>query len=61
MKTEKFNMFIPAWLKAELKESSKQKGVSMAEYVKDILKHDVMTNRALKHKEKSDLVSDEEC
>jgi predicted HicB family RNase H-like nuclease len=48
MKQERLDMVVPAWLKQALRDAAKNKGVSMSEYVKDILKE------AIKNEEKKE-------
>lgn len=38
MKSERLDLVIPAWLKEQIKEMAKQKGITMSEYIKDVLK-----------------------
>jgi predicted HicB family RNase H-like nuclease len=41
MKSKRFEVVLPEWLKAELKVESDKKGISMSEYIKDLLKQHV--------------------
>ncbi len=38
MKSIRLQLVLPVWLKDALKEASKIKGISMAEYIKDAVK-----------------------
>lgn len=38
MKQDRLQIVIPKWLKGELKTAADNKGISMAEYIKDTLK-----------------------
>lgn len=38
MKSERYQIVLPAWLKKSLVDAAKRKGVSMAEYIKDASK-----------------------
>lgn len=40
-KVRRFNMTLPAWLKDSVAQVARNKGISMAEYVKDVLKESV--------------------
>lgn len=50
-KSDRFEMVLPPWLKAAVKECADLKGVGMSEYVKDVLKEAV--KRDLEGKEKN--------
>lgn len=39
--TERFDMAIPTWLKEAVKVIAERKGISVSEYVKDLLKEAV--------------------
>ena len=41
MKQERFCMLIPNWLKEEIRVISKEKGITMSEYIKDVLKESI--------------------
>ena len=41
MKQERLDMVVPAWLKQSLKVSARERGVTLSEFVKDILKQAV--------------------
>jgi len=41
MKQERLDMVVPAWLKESLKVSARERGVTLSEFVKDILKQAV--------------------
>lgn len=38
--TVRFNMVLPAWLHKKAFFAAKKKGISMAEYIKDLIKKD---------------------
>lgn len=38
MKQERLQIVLPKWLKDELKKAADDKGISMGEYIKDVLK-----------------------
>ena len=40
-KTDRFNMTLPAWLKDAAKKRADSMGVSLSEYVKDLMKKDI--------------------
>ena len=39
--TARFHLVLPQWLKYKLKAKADEKGISMAEYIKDLLKEAV--------------------
>lgn len=39
--SERFNMVLPKWLKDAVTELAKKKGVSLSEFIKDLLKREV--------------------
>lgn len=39
--SERFNMVLPKWLKEAVQQLAKKRGVSLSEYVKDLLKREV--------------------
>jgi len=38
MKSERLHLVLPAWLKKAIKDCSDERGVSMSEFIKDVLK-----------------------
>jgi antitoxin component of RelBE/YafQ-DinJ toxin-antitoxin module len=38
MKSERLHMVIPGWLKEEAKAIAESKGITLSEYIKDVLK-----------------------
>jgi hypothetical protein len=38
MKSERYEIVLPSWLKAAVAKAAKAKGISMAEYIKDAIK-----------------------
>lgn len=43
--SERFSMVLPKWLKDAITDLAKKKGVSLSEYVKDLLKREVLEER----------------
>ena len=41
MKQERFNLVWPSWLKEAATKAAKERGVSIAEYIKDLIKRDL--------------------
>lgn len=41
MKSERLYMVIPLWLKDEAKKIAESKGITLSEYIKDVLKDSV--------------------
>ena len=41
MKSERLYMVIPAWLKSDAKRIAESKGITLSEYIKDLLKEAV--------------------
>jgi antitoxin component of RelBE/YafQ-DinJ toxin-antitoxin module len=52
MKSERLYMVIPAWLKEEAKNIAEAKGITLSEYIKDVLKDAVQ--REIKPKSDAD-------
>jgi predicted HicB family RNase H-like nuclease len=44
MRSDRLNMVIPAWLKAEAQRIAKSKGISLSEYIKDALKSAIIAD-----------------
>lgn len=43
-KSVRFNLMIPAWLKIAAEGKAMRKGISLAEYIKDLIKKDIGDN-----------------
>jgi hypothetical protein len=41
MRQKRFELLMPEWLKTAVKEAAIKKGVTMSEYIKDTLKHEL--------------------
>jgi antitoxin component of RelBE/YafQ-DinJ toxin-antitoxin module len=48
MKSERLYMVIPGWLKEEAKAIAESKGITLSEYIKDILKDAVKKEKEQK-------------
>lgn len=44
MKQIRFNLVIPKWLREKIAKLAKDKGVSISEFIKDLLKNEVNKN-----------------
>jgi antitoxin component of RelBE/YafQ-DinJ toxin-antitoxin module len=47
MKSERLYMVIPPWLKEEAKKIAESKGITLSEYIKDVLKDAVSKEKTL--------------
>lgn len=47
MKSERLYMVIPPWLKEESKKIAKSKGITLSEYIKDVLKDAVNKEKVI--------------
>jgi predicted HicB family RNase H-like nuclease len=54
MKSDRLNMVIPAWLKAEAQRIAKSKGISLSEYIKDTLKSAVIADSGTSRESKTE-------